>query len=96
MRAAWDHQLRSTRELAAIGAGLCDAEGVEVPPPELDAIDERASTLLADLIEPAKVIALEKLGEGRAAIRIATSWGRARLARDAQNESDSWPEPPTL
>lgn len=94
VREAWDDQLRSTREVAAMGAGLCDADGVQ--PPDLDAIEERASTLLADLVEPAKMVALGKLGEGEAAARIATSWGRARLDRHTENVSDSPPQAPTL
>ena len=39
----------------------------------------RAATLLADLVEPAKSTALEKLGEGNRALRVATSWLRAKV-----------------
>lgn len=41
----------------------------------------RVTALIADLVEPAKVTALERLGEGRRALGIATSWLRAKLER---------------
>jgi hypothetical protein len=36
--------------------------------------------LVADLVEPAKTTALEKLGEGEQAQRIAIGWLRPKLA----------------
>jgi hypothetical protein len=41
----------------------------------------------ADLVEPAKVVALEQLGEGRRALGIATGWLRAKLAPDTTTTS---------
>jgi hypothetical protein len=38
---------------------------------------------VADLVEPAKSAALEKLGEGQRALGIATGWLRARMASRA-------------
>jgi hypothetical protein len=35
---------------------------------------------LGDLVEPAKVTALERLGEGEHAMRMATRWLRTKLA----------------
>jgi hypothetical protein len=34
---------------------------------------------MADLVEPAKSTALEKLGEGRAAFNIANAWLRTKM-----------------
>lgn len=39
--------------------------------------------LLADLVEPAKSTALEKLGLGERAMRIATDWLRAKMTAQA-------------
>lgn len=54
-----------------------------VPPAEPDdpeAINARSSQLAADLVEPAKADAPEKIGEGRAALGIAAAWVRAKVA----------------
>lgn len=39
---------------------------------EPDAVARRAAVLVADLVEPGRVTALEKLDEGRRALTIAT------------------------
>jgi len=39
----------------------------------------RVSELVADLVEPARATALEKLGEGGRSLGIAARWVRARL-----------------
>ena len=44
--------------------------------------DADVSGFVADLVEPAKVAALEKLGEGRHAFGIATRWLRPKLSAD--------------
>ena len=49
-------------------------------PDDPEAITLRASQLGAELVEPAKSTALEKLGEGRPACDIANSWLRQKLA----------------
>ena len=36
--------------------------------------------MVADLVEPAKSEALDKLGEGRQLLDIAAAWGRAKPA----------------
>lgn len=97
-RGAWDEQLRATQEVAAMAVRLAELDGVDLPPLEdEDAISARASVLLADLVEPAKATALEKLGEGEAGLRIATGWLRAKLDRSrAATDADSAPETPTL
>ena len=47
--------------------------------PEPEALSRRTTELVADLVEPAKAEALEKLGEGRQSLDIAAGWVRARL-----------------
>jgi hypothetical protein len=52
-------------------------------PPDPDAASARVTELVADLVEPAKTTALEKLGEGRQASATAAAWLRPKLM-DAQ------------
>lgn len=75
----WDEQVTATERLAVMADRLAELDGAA--PPELDlqnATAARVPAVLADLVEPAKVTALEKLGAGDRAIRIATGWVRAR------------------
>jgi hypothetical protein len=79
--AAFDRQLRASQELAVMAIHLGELDGV--PPAEPDdpeAVGLRASQLVADLVEPAKSTALEKLGEGRPAFEIANAWLRNKFA----------------
>ena len=78
---AWDEQLRSTETLADVACRLAALDGV--PPaeqPDPEAVAARVTGLVADLIEPAKTTALEKLGQGEQAQRIAMGWLRPKLA----------------
>ena len=53
-----------------------------VPPadaPYPDAASARVTELVADLVEPAKTTALEKLGDGERAQGIAIGWLRPKL-----------------
>jgi hypothetical protein len=78
---AWDEQLRNTKMLAAIACRLADLDGVPpAEPPDPEAMSVRVTELVADLVEPAKTTALEKLGEGEQAQRIAIGWLRPKLA----------------
>ena len=75
--AAWDAQLRSTEIIADLACRLAELDGVPpAEPPGPDAASARVTELVADLVEPAKTTALEKLGEGEQAQRIATGWLR--------------------
>jgi hypothetical protein len=57
-----------------------ELDGVEPAPPEdPDVLKVRAGELVADLVEPAKSEALDKLGEGRQALDIAADWVRAKM-----------------
>jgi len=77
---AWDEQLRNTATLANVACRLAELDGV-VPaePGSPDAVSSRVTELVADLVEPAKTTALEKLGEGERAQGIATGWLRPKL-----------------
>ena len=75
----WEGQVAATERLAVMAERLAELDGA--PPASLDiedAVAARVPAVMADLVEPAKVTALEKLGEGGRAIRIATGWLRAR------------------
>jgi hypothetical protein len=57
-----------------------------VPPAEPadpDAVSARATELVADLVEPAKATALEKLGESERSLAIAIGWLRPKLEGSA-------------
>jgi hypothetical protein len=77
---AWDEQLRNTKMLAAVACRLAELDGVPpAEPPDPEAMSVRVTELVADLVEPAKTTALEKLGEGEQAQRIAIGWLRPKL-----------------
>jgi hypothetical protein len=77
---AWDEQVRNTETLADVGCRLAELDGVPpAEPPDHEAVAARVTGLVADLIEPAKTTALEKLGEGEPALRIGTAWLRAKM-----------------
>jgi hypothetical protein len=81
---AWDEQLRSTETLADLACRLAELDGVPAEPADPDAVSARVTELVADLVEPAKTTALEKLGEGERAQSIATAWLRPKLGLDAR------------
>ncbi|MGD0863766.1 MAG: hypothetical protein ABSA21_13595 [Candidatus Limnocylindrales bacterium] len=78
--AAFEGQLRTCQEIAVMAVRAAELDGLEPAPPEdPDAVKVRAGELVADLVEPAKSEALDKLGEGRLALDIAAGWVRAKL-----------------
>jgi hypothetical protein len=82
--AAWDEQLRNTEMFADVACRLANLDGV--PPaeaPDSDAGSARVTELVADLVEPAKTTALEKLGEGEHALIVALDWLRAKFVQTA-------------
>ena len=77
---AWDEQLRNTQTLADVACRLAALDGVRpAEPPDPEAASARMTELVADLVEPAKTTALEKLGEGEPALRIGTAWLQAKM-----------------
>jgi hypothetical protein len=80
IEAAFEEQLRRSQELAVTAMHLAELDGVEPGPDDPEAVGLRTSQLVADLVEPAKSTALEKLGEGRPALDIANAWLRTKFA----------------
>jgi hypothetical protein len=77
---AWEEQLRNTQTLADVTCRLAELDGVPpAEPADPDAVSARVTELVADLVEPAKTTALEKLGEGERAQSIAIGWLRPKL-----------------
>jgi len=77
---AWDEQVTSTKTIVDVACRLAELDGVPpAEPADPDAAAAHVTELVADLVEPAKTTALEKLDEGRQAFAIATGWLRAKL-----------------
>ena len=77
---AWDEQVRNSSTLADVAVRLAALDGVPpAEPADPEAASARVTGLVADLVEPAKTTALEKLGEGERAQRIAVGWLRPKL-----------------
>jgi hypothetical protein len=73
-------QTRRTQENAAMLDACAQDEGVAgLTPPTPDDVAALEAQRLADLIEPARSAALDKLGEDERAIAIAAAWLRPRL-----------------
>jgi hypothetical protein len=78
--ARWEEQLETNEAVERMAIRLVELDGV--PPaaaPDSEATGALVAAHVADLVEPAKVIALEQLDEGRQALGIATSWLRGKL-----------------
>ena len=72
-------QVEATQRQTMLAMRLAELDGL--PPGEPghpDAVAARAEVLVEDLVEPAKGTALEKLGDGRQALSIATRWLRGK------------------
>jgi hypothetical protein len=89
--AAWAERLLMTQTLAVMADRLAELDGAPplVAPANSDAVSRRAAALVADLVEPARVTALEKLDEGRRATTIATRWLRSKLASSRVDTDDA-------
>lgn len=85
LAAAWDEQLTQTRECTAMAVRLAELDGVSLTVAGRDDVELRVEGSLADLVEPAKVMALDKLGEGEPALRLARAWLRPKLGQVAAN-----------
>jgi hypothetical protein len=79
----WAELVLRSQRLATLAVGVAERDGMPPPdPPDAEAVSARTAQLEADLIEPAKASALEKLGESERAFRIATGWLRGKLRVD--------------
>ena len=77
--AAWDEQVKSTAAIADMAVRLAALDAVpDAVPPDPEALSRRTTELVADLVEPSKADALDKLGEGQQALGIANDWLRGR------------------
>ena len=77
---AWDEQVRSSTTLADVACRLAEIDGVPpAAPPDPNAASARVTELIADLVEPAKTTALEKLGDGEHAHNVAVGWLRSKF-----------------
>jgi hypothetical protein len=89
LAARFDGQLRASQEVAASAVRAAELDGVAPGPPENPvALNARAGQLVADLVEPAKVEALDKVGEGRRAFDIAAGWVRSKFEPTAVAAGD--------
>jgi hypothetical protein len=89
LAARFASQLRSSQEIAAAAVRAAELDGVAPGLPEDPvAFNARVGELVADLVEPAKVEALDKLGEGRRAFDIASHWVRGKLASPGTADDD--------
>lgn len=78
--------------MTAMAVALAELDGVDAPPADEDAMAEQTADLVADLVEPAKATALEKLGEGERGLQIANNWLRSKV----RSSTDDASRAPTL
>lgn len=77
-------RLRLAQKLAVMAERWAELDGLPpAEPPDPDAVSTRVAALLADLVEPARSTALDKLDEGRQALAIATGWLRSKATSGA-------------
>jgi hypothetical protein len=77
---SWTGQRERTEGLAEITVRLAEFEGLPpLPAVEPDAFETRVGELVADHVEPARVKALDEMGEGRRAVSIAMAWLEPKL-----------------
>jgi hypothetical protein len=77
---SWLGQRERTDGLAAITVQLAELEGLApMPADDPDTFDARVAELMADHVEPARVKALDEMGEGRRAVSVAMAWLEPKL-----------------
>ena len=80
---AWTEQIRSSEAIADAVVRLVELDGLPAAAAgDSEAMPRRTTEFVADLVEPAKAAALDKLDEGQRALGIATGWVRTKLIRD--------------
>ena len=71
----WADQLTGLETLAGLAERLAELDGLDPPPREdEECLAVRVDQLVNDLVEPARVKALDEMGEGRRAVSIAMRW----------------------
>jgi hypothetical protein len=77
---AWSEQVELMEQLADLADRLAELDGLDpAAADDPDAFDTRVEQLVADLVEPAQVKALDEMGEGRRAMTIAMRWLAPKL-----------------
>ena len=85
----WADQVRQSEEMAVRALRLAELDGV----PALDEArygvtdEERVATCVDDLVEAARIKALDELGDGRAAVTRAIRWLSPRLGAEADGST---------
>ena len=78
---AWTEQIRSSEAIADAVVRLVELDGLPAAAAgDSEAMPRRTTEFVADLVEPAKAAALDKLDEGQRALGITTGWLRAKMA----------------
>jgi hypothetical protein len=80
--ARWPELLGEAQELAVMACRLAELDGVPPPTPDDEGLVD-TEALVADLVEPARVVTHEQLDEGFRAFTISTSWLRSKAALSA-------------
>jgi len=76
----WAEQFERIETLAGLAERLAELDGLDPSPPEdPEAVAARVDQLVDDLVELARVKALDEMGEGRRAISIAMRWLAPKL-----------------
>ena len=77
---SWAEQRERTETLAEITVRLAELEGLpSLPPGDPEVFEARVIDLVADHVEPARVKALDEIGEGRRAVSVAMAWLEPKL-----------------
>ncbi|HEY5472375.1 MAG TPA: hypothetical protein VIK32_04195, partial [Candidatus Limnocylindrales bacterium] len=77
---AWTEQIQSSEAIADAVVRLVELDALPAAAAgDSEAMPRRTTELVADLVEPAKAAALEKLDEGQRALGIAAGWVRAKM-----------------
>jgi hypothetical protein len=83
----WVEQLKTSEIVERLSIGLAEKDDArERTPLDPHAVADRVAGYAADLVEPAKVAALEDLDDGYRALGIATSWLRGKLGEPIDAE----------
>jgi hypothetical protein len=76
----WAEQLQRTKQLAVMAERLAELDGLDpFPLEDPNAFGARVERLVADHVEPARMKALDDMGEGARAMAIAVRWLESRF-----------------
>ena len=95
-RRRWAERVGEYEALAALAERLAELDGMPAasgedgaPATDAEALDQRVATLVEDLVEPARLTALQKLGEGEQAAAVAARWLRPKLGHPPLQDGPS-------